>query len=120
MHRTSNTTPLKKLYFIEDEDVVGTTDLVHSSIRQMEEDSVDEIIQVQMPDTSTTVMPGISAAISSPICPDVRIMPDYMNIPKLWNVDIECDNDLVAEGVEVDERELSSLNSDTSFEIVDL
>lgn len=110
-----HTTPLKKLYFIEDND----HPLRHNE-KQMP--NAIPVLATTLTDTTSTTVSKDSAQPNTSSVPDIRhVASDYMNIPNLWNVEIECADDTFAEPiVDIDERDLSSLNSDTSFEIVDL
>lgn len=105
-----NTTPLKKRYFIQEDD---------QPLLSNENPSVS-INQIHHSTTSSTLAGPSDNLQTVASVPDVRCVSDYMNIPNLWNVEIECDDDAVAEAVDIDEREMSSFTSDNSFEIVDL
>lgn len=103
-----HTTPLKKRYFIQDNEQSHTQNSY----------PLESLIQPQYPITSAVPSAPADNPETISSVPDVRAASDYMNIPNLWNVEIECDDDAVAEAVDIDEA--SSFTSDTSFEIVDL
>lgn len=113
---TQHTTPLKKRYFIQDNDNPHPQDA-----KPLVSETQSHIITT----TPNTLKAGPSDDLhqTPATCsvPDVRDVSDYMNIPNLWNVEIECGDDgAAAEAVDVDEAEMNSFGSDTSFEIVDL
>lgn len=109
-----HSTPLKKRYYIEDNDDHSLSQPPNPN--NPVESHTQSSITFQNPSGEPSSSDDLHTLSNMP---DVRDVSDYMNIPNLWNVEIECDG-AVAEAVDMDKCEASSFTSESSFELINL